>query len=261
MKIKLKPLFTGTVIVLMAAAIVLISMIVIISENNSFQTRLKKSQIDIQNYLSEICREALSAHDDVLVINYIRTIKKIEPDVRYAYLITAEGDVLSDVSSTVLNELIGYNLSSPQDGLHRLGKEFIFSLSQPVMMGGSKIGTVYLGFNYNAFLKKLHKQKNDSQKRIIVGAIIAMLLGVGITILVANKIFAPIQRLNEGARLIGKGVLTHRIGVTSSNELGDLAKEFNKMADKLQKVDEIKNNFISSVSHELKTPLSAHQTL
>lgn len=118
-------------------------------------------------------------------------------------------------------------------------------------------GVVYVGFDYQFFLNKLAQQKRDLQGRILLGAGISLLVGIIITLIVTNRVLAPIQRLANGARLIGQGVLTHRIPVTSKNELGELAQEFNQMAAQLQKLDEMKNSFISSVSHELKTPLSA----
>jgi signal transduction histidine kinase len=67
----------------------------------------------------------------------------------------------------------------------------------------------------------------------------------------------PVKTLMQGAVLIGKGELGHRIKVKGRNELSGLAHEFNSMAVKLEELDQLKDDFVSSVSHELRSPLTA----
>ena len=70
-------------------------------------------------------------------------------------------------------------------------------------------------------------------------------------------ITGPIQKLREGAIIIGNGNLDHNIRFKSRDELKDLAEEFNLMAGKLKDLDRMKDDFISSVSHDLRSPLTA----
>jgi two-component system sensor histidine kinase GlrK len=69
----------------------------------------------------------------------------------------------------------------------------------------------------------------------------------------------PLRRLNRGTREIAGGNFSHRIPVRGGDELSKLAADFNKMASKLGEVEELKKDFISHVSHELKGPLAAIQ--
>jgi hypothetical protein len=78
----------------------------------------------------------------------------------------------------------------------------------------------------------------------------AVVLGVACSLLIAffvkGVITSSIEKLHEGARLIGQGNLDHRLSVETEDELGKLADEFNQMAARLkeaysgleQKVDE-----------------------
>lgn len=80
----------------------------------------------------------------------------------------------------------------------------------------------------------------------------------------ANYLTAPIRKLRDAAVQFGNGDYVVRTDVTSSNELGDLAGVFNKMAGQIQlHVEELKieagkrDDFVANFTHEVKTPLTA----
>ncbi len=74
-----------------------------------------------------------------------------------------------------------------------------------------------------------------------------------------QTIVAPLQKINETAKLIAKGNYDVRIESEDKNEdeITDLAKSINTMINEVAVADKMKNDFISTVSHELRTPLTA----
>ena len=61
-----------------------------------------------------------------------------------------------------------------------------------------------------------------------------MLIIVILVFVLSHGITQPIFQLVQGAHAIGKGDLGHRIPIQSHDEVGVLASEFNKMAEKLE---------------------------
>lgn len=85
------------------------------------------------------------------------------------------------------------------------------------------------------------------------------LLSLGIAIAVGNtvarRIARPLLRLCEASRAIADGDLDQNVEVSNIEELDVLAQSFNQMSEQLQKADRLKTDFLSNISHELKTPL------
>jgi len=73
------------------------------------------------------------------------------------------------------------------------------------------------------------------------------------------SISGPLRRLADGTRTLARGQFEHRIEDRSRSEFGALARDFNLMAERLDELEELKRDFVSHVSHELKGPLAAIQ--
>ena len=65
------------------------------------------------------------------------------------------------------------------------------------------------------------------------------------------------MEISGTAKKLAKGDFSERIAIKNNDEIGELSRVFNDMADELENSETIKNDFISSVSHELRTPLTA----
>ena len=72
----------------------------------------------------------------------------------------------------------------------------------------------------------------------------------------SRVITRPIAGLNRGIQRMSKGDFSSRVRVRGSGEMKQLALAFNSMSEKLETLDQSRNQFVSNASHELKTPLA-----
>lgn len=84
----------------------------------------------------------------------------------------------------------------------------------------------------------------------------ALLLSLVAAWLLAHHLIRPIKALATGARQITEGCFSERIAVHRSDELGELATDFNVMAEMLARTEECRRQWISDSSHELRTPIA-----
>jgi signal transduction histidine kinase len=89
--------------------------------------------------------------------------------------------------------------------------------------------------------------------------LVAAAAGIGAVLLVlglSRRILAPVEALKVAARNMAAGDLSQRVAIESDDEIGDLARAFNAMADGLARLEELRRNMVTDVAHELRTPLT-----
>lgn len=118
----------------------------------------------------------------------------------------------------------------------------------PIDFPKTKTGSIHILFEI--------KGPPDPARGFALGLIIIGLI-IGLLIIPISKfIIKPIKKLNRSALKIADGDLSHRASVKSRDEIGELCRSFNHMADKLEKMIISGKELTANVSHELRTPLA-----
>ncbi|MDO8600672.1 MAG: ATP-binding protein [bacterium] len=90
--------------------------------------------------------------------------------------------------------------------------------------------------------------------RVTIFGIIAVLL---LAFLFANRLLQPIAALKRGAAEIEEGNFEKQVVIRTNDEFQELGSAFNKMAQGLKRLQELKNEFTFIAAHELRTPVTA----
>ena len=98
-------------------------------------------------------------------------------------------------------------------------------------------------------------QQNQLKLLYIIGGVYLFIL-ISITFLFSKQILRPITQLSEATKKLGHLDFNTRIPVKSSDELGELAMQFNNMTQKLEDYERNQKQWLTDISHELRTPLS-----
>ena len=109
---------------------------------------------------------------------------------------------------------------------------------------------------YLSGVNEIYQNLRDIQIRILLWLIVVAAAVLLVNSFVLRTITRPIGELNEGIARMSKGELSARVTVRGQNEFAQLATAFNSMSERLEQLDNSRNQFVSNASHELKTPLS-----
>ncbi len=186
--------------------------------------------------------------DELALIAALQELKEID-FIRYAFVLNANNEIIQyfdkrgeqDIWQEV-EDPINRNLESRDEsdqikiteGKDELGKLFDFSRTVLNTFDGRKIGVVIIGLTSNII-----RQEMISLLRIIiiisVGILVLSIIG---SIVLASITIRPVQELSHGAEIIGQGDLDYRIDIHSSDELGQLARQFNIMTAQIKEAKE-----------------------
>ncbi len=95
------------------------------------------------------------------------------------------------------------------------------------------------------------------QRFLIASTLVSMVLAAGLAIVISHHLTVPIKELTDAARKMAEGKLEQKIEIKSRDEIGQLARQFNIMASKVNEMNQRLTRFVADVSHELRTPLAS----
>lgn len=107
-------------------------------------------------------------------------------------------------------------------------------------------------------LNEIREPLKDVYRIIWASALFAIMVSSFIIYYFSERIIIkPLAVINSTAKKISRGDVEKRVQLNSSDEIGELAESFNYMADSLAKVEKARRDFISNVSHEIRSPITS----
>jgi histidine kinase len=111
-------------------------------------------------------------------------------------------------------------------------------------------------------LAEINAQVETSFRTAITNALIgagaaAIVAAAVVSWFISKQIVHPLQALVRLSQRIAGGHYQERLEFQSGDELADLVRSFNQMAEALQNTETLRHELLADVSHELKTPLAS----
>ena len=190
-------------------------------------------------------------------------------------------------SSLIAARIWGYNVKGDVKDAHILGRTEHYILQRKVdpavNMGFLELwGTLSAGYHFllRIPLTSISASAKVSSRFIMYTNLVAILICAFLIFYLSGQIARPIRELTELSRRMANLDFDARYSSGGENEIGQLGEHFNQMSEKLEqtisqlksanvelqkdiekktRIDEMRREFLSNVSHELKTPLALIQ--
>ena len=149
----------------------------------------------------------------------------------------------------VISEALAGIISSSTD----LKSNWLF-IAYPVRAAGHTSGVIRIGVRLTSIEQRLNKDLIVFLEITLITFIVTVL----ISLLVARRVVRPIVEISNLTKQIAvSGDIQHSIPIKRDDEIGELARSFNQMINRLALQEKIRQEFIANASHELKTPTMA----
>lgn len=125
------------------------------------------------------------------------------------------------------------------------------SIGMPIEAGGKR---------YALFMRP-DVESQFGEMRIFLAILLTFTLGLSFLFVAASTrmIVRPITTLTEATKKIADGNYNIQLNVSRKDEIGNLARHFSMMAQSLEQLEAMRQEFVSNVSHEIQSPLASIQ--
>ncbi len=221
----------------------------------------KQSQAQEISDFALAAKESLIQHEDVAVLNFMKSVVK-NPTVAYAAYSNPAAGMPVVLPLEFQKEVFPSGMvkwgsdKNPSSRRLRNGLE-VLEWTGSVPVGNGMMSHVWLGYSVAAMNRDLEEQTARWMRLELEAGVAALLVGLLVSITLGLQMAAPLKKISNGTHLVRSGQLGSLVGVKRNDEIGDLARDFNAMVVQLKELDEMKRDFMAGVTHDLGTPLHA----
>lgn len=199
--------------------------------NSAIEDELRISQKSIAQSILQLNAQTQLTMDEIMHItsNFMYTVREVQ---------TLDKDYVTSTQLDAIDK--GEIIFTFKSASHRFDTVF-------------KVGDSYIiiDLNQESNLFATFKQRTSFSLFLFI------IIGCLLVIATAKLIVKPIVELSLATKKVAKGDFDVQLDYKRQDEIGDLAQNFNLMAKELNSMTYLRRDFISSVSHEFKTPLAS----
>ena len=126
----------------------------------------------------------------------------------------------------------------------------------PIVLNGQTVGFIAIAPQRQLTNQVDQSFARNQERSIYLIAVAALLFAAALSAIFASQLTRPIRALASGARSITAGDYATRIPAARTDELGDLAGDFNQLAETLENNRLSRQRWVADIAHELRTPLA-----
>jgi two-component system, OmpR family, sensor histidine kinase BaeS len=127
----------------------------------------------------------------------------------------------------------------------------------PVVVDGEQVGSLVLRFPVSHLSTSAEQVRSALFRTAVLGAGVAALVAIGITMFVVARMSRPIVALTDAAAEMEAGARGVRVGLGDApGELGVLSTAFDRMSESVERQEALRRQLVRDLAHEVRTPLT-----
>ena len=217
------------------------------------QCTILSNQLNSYQYLENPSSEVINANLTQMATIYSGRVMVINEDLKVLRDTYSLDEGKTDVSENVVRCMRGESTN------YYDRKNRYIEVTSPVMeSGGNRVKGVVLA--------SVPTDSIESSVAILYtqgGALIGivMIILAAVSIFVADRVVRPLHRITSAIENVTEGYTDDVLHEDTFTETRQISEAFNKMLGRLKQLDESREEFVSNVSHELKTPMTSMKVL
>ncbi len=249
--------------------LVIFSTVVLDRMETYFVSQKEKELISKANRIAVEIKEGNYLIEGEKYNNFVSLIqsRSNESDFNCRILVVDDnGIVVADSSYAALNKTImtpllfsALNTTSHEDAEKDSNNPILTAAVSVVDKDNKDIirGAVILTADITSVYEPVEEMRNQVY---LIALVVGLLVGV-LSFVTASFITKPLKSLMKVVQKMTMGQMEQKVDVVGKDEIAELGYAFNHMVEQLQRVEQSRQEFVSNVSHELKTPLSSIKVL
>lgn len=217
-----------------------------------WQSNILASDILAMDFLKNPDSDAADVEIQQMAYAYLARILIINSD----YIIVKDNYIFDEGKTIITEDVI--NAFKGKSHSHINYKSSSAVITTPIIDDTGKIsGVIKVSLSGYATIQTI-----NYMKRISIAVMIALLLVFsGILVFVIYKLTSPAKDMKEAILSLSDGDKNARIKKQTIKEYKDIGDAVNVLLDRLESIDGSRDEFVSNVSHELKTPMTSMKVL
>ena len=239
------------IVVVVLLVVTLVSILVARATNQAFRGYLARSLQPTATEIQQVLTEYYRTHGTWRgVVSVLRPYRRNLPPQGAPPLL-----IVTDERGQVV-------VGTPRIPVGRGIPRTLRSFATPIIVDGKTVGFLILlppGSQGERLPRAEETFLSQIQRSLLFVALLAVALGILMSVITTYTITAPLKKLVDAARSVGAGQFRHRVDIQGPEEVASVARAFNEMAAALEASEERQRQLLADIAHELRTPLSVLQ--